>query len=149
MCSRCRSASASADGGAGEPADARAELRESRARSTVEAPRASRAAAGAAGPDELVERGRERGVRRADDGVAVAVEHGRTLAGELARELPDEPALPGAGLARDERRATSLADRPRQQRAQLGELAGSAGECVRGREPKRARERSRLGHDQI
>ena len=96
-----------------------------------------------------VERGRERRVGRADDGVAVPVEHRRPFLGELGRELPDEPALPGAGLARHERRAASLADRPRQQRAQLGELAGPAGERVRRREPKRAREMSHLGHDQF
>jgi hypothetical protein len=103
----------------------------------------------AARPDELGEGGRERRVGRADDGVAVPVEHRRPFLCELGGELPDEPALPGAGLARDERRTTALTDRPREQRAQLGELTGPAGECVCGQEPKRAREMSHLGHDQF
>ncbi len=103
----------------------------------------------AARPDQLGEGGRERRVGRADDGVAVPIEHRRPFLGELGGELPDEPALPGAGLAGDERCATALTDCPRQQRAQLGELTGPAGECVRRQEPKRAREMSHLGHDQF
>ena len=58
--------------------------------------------------DEVVERGRERAVRRSHDAVAVAVEDGRALGRDVVRQLAHEAALPRPGLARDERRAASL-----------------------------------------
>lgn len=57
-------------------------------------------------PNEVLERRGERAVRRADDGIAVAVEHGRTLGGDFRRELAHEPTLARAGLPREKRSAT-------------------------------------------
>ena len=74
---------------------------------------------------EVLERRRERAVRRPDDGVAVAVEHGRPFLGDVAGELAHEPALPRAGIAGDQRRAAPLPGGARKQRAERRELAAS------------------------
>ena len=88
--------------------------------------------------DELPERVRERPVRSADDVVAVAVEDERILSGDLVGELSHEAALPGAGLARDERGAPPLTRRARQEGTQRLELARPAGERIRRRETQRS-----------
>ena len=106
VCSRCRSASASAGGGGGQVADTCREPREETRQlaATLGEVRAQRVRIGMA--HEMLERRRERPVRRADDGVAVAVEHRCALGRNLAGELAHEPALAGAGLAGEKRRAT-------------------------------------------
>ena len=88
--------------------------------------------------DKVLERGRERPVGRSDDRVAVPVEDDDALVRDRARELADEAALAGAGVAGDERRAPPLPHRPRQQRTQRRELVCPSGERVRRREPERA-----------
>ena len=103
----------------------------------------------AAAAGELHEGRGERRVRGSDDRVAVAVQDDRALLGELSGELADEPALARARLAGDERRPPSFPDGARQEGPQLRELALAAREPVRGQQPERARERSRLAHDQF
>ncbi len=90
--------------------------------------------------DEQVERLRERPVRRPHDGVAGAVEHERASGGRLMRELPNEPALPRAGLAADERDPPALAGRPGHQRPERRELARPAHEREGRPQPERAGE---------
>ena len=137
VCSRSRSASASDD-------DARAGLSgggpssgTSRARSAREAQPVDDRRSDVPAADELGQRRREGRVRRADDGVAVPVQHRRTAGGEPGRELPGEPALARARLTRDQRRTASFADGTRQQRAQLRQLARAPGERVRRRKAER------------
>ena len=97
-------------------------------------------------PREVVESGRVRPVRRPDDTVAVAVEHGGPLLGDGARELADEPALARPGLPRDERRAAALAGKPRQERPQRRKLVRPAGEGKRRRQAKRPGKRGSHAH---
>ncbi len=96
--------------------------------------------------DEVLERGRERPVRRADDGVAVAVEDDRALLCRGAGELADETALAAPGLAGDERGTTALARGARQQRPQRRELVDASGEREGRREPERPGKRRASDH---
>ena len=80
------------------------------------------------GPHELAERLHERAVRRAHHRVARADQHEHALLRDLLDELAHEPALPGAGLAADERDPPALARRVRNERAQRHELARAADE---------------------
>ncbi|MCZ7588410.1 MAG: hypothetical protein M5U27_06005 [Gaiella sp.] len=93
--------------------------------------------------DEVIERRHVRPVGRGDNRVAVAVEHGRALGGNLAGELPHEPALAGARLTGKERRAATLLGGPGQERPQRRELPRAAREPERRRQTKRARKRDR------
>ena len=84
--------------------------------------------------DEVLERRHERPVGRPDDAVAIAVEDGR-LCRDRVSELAHEPALARPGLAGNERCATTLGGRSRQQGPQGGELAGTPRERICGRQP--------------
>jgi hypothetical protein len=95
------------------------------------------------GARQVVERLDERPVRRADDGVARAIENERAVARHLRGELPDEPALAGAGLTAKQDDAAALAFRPRHQRAQPLQLGGAADEREGRGGSKRA---GKVGH---
>jgi hypothetical protein len=73
--------------------------------------------------DEAIERFRERPVGRRHDRVARPVEDDCSLVGELLGELPNESALAGAGLARNERRAPSLTWSPGEERPEREQFA--------------------------
>ncbi len=127
----------------GEGADARLELREQSRQLAAGRTEMPSEHLGLRVADEVLEGGRERAVRRPDDGVAVAVEHGRALLGHVARKLPHEAALARAGIAGDERRAAPLPGGAGQKGSQRRKLVRPPRECERRREPERARERYR------
>ena len=72
--------------------------------------------------------------------VAGAVQHERAPGGRALRELVDEPALAGPGLAADEREPESLAVRARNERPQRRQLAGAARERKGRRQAKWSRQ---------
>ena len=87
---------------------------------------------------EVLECRRERPVGRADGGVAVAVEHRCALGGDLAGELAHEPALAGAGLAGEKRRAAPFPGGTGQERPERRELPRASCERERRSQAKRA-----------
>ena len=72
--------------------------------------------------------------------VAGAVQHERASGGRALRELVDEPALAGPGLAADEREPESLTVRARNERPQRRQLAGAARERKRRSQAKWSRQ---------
>ena len=73
-----------------------------------------------------------------DDAVAVAVEHDCALGRNLAGELAHEPALAGAGLAGEKRRAAPFPGGTGQERPERRELPRASCERERRGQAKRA-----------
>ena len=124
--------------GRGQLADARHELRHEPRQLSAARTEVLPQHLGLGVPYEVLEGGRERAVGRADDRVAVAVQHRRPLVGELTRQLPHETALPRARVAGDERRAAAFARAAGKEGPQRRKLLRPPGEGERGREPERA-----------
>ena len=100
---------------------------------------------------ELLQCGDERFVRRADDGVARAVEDEGTVGGHVLRQLVQEPALSRAGFAGEERDPPAVALGSWKERPQRGEFASAPDEGKRRRQAEWTRKsrRVRRGHSQI
>src|SRR3954447_17597088 len=100
---------------------------------------------------EAVECCEEGPVRRANHRVAGAVEDQGAVTGRVLRELADQPALSGAGLAGDERDPAAFAPGVRQERSKRGEFPRAADEGKRQRKAEWTRESQRVarGHSQI
>ena len=92
---------------------------------------------------ELLECGHERSVRRADDGVAGAVENENAVSGRVVRQLSNEPALSGAGLAGEQSDPPAVAPGVRQERSERGELPRAPDERKRRRQAERTRKSQR------
>ena len=105
---RWRSVSGSAAAGRGSSPTRVRELREDPGQLAAARPEMAPKHLGVGVAHQVLERPRVRAVRRPDDGVAVAVEHGRPFLRDVAGELAHEPALPRAGVAGDQRGAAPL-----------------------------------------
>ena len=106
---------------------------------------------GVAVAHELLECGDERPVRRADDGVARAVEDENAVSGRVLRQLVHEPALSRAGFAGEQRDPPAVALGARKERPQRGEFASAPDEGKRRRQAEWTRKPQRVGrgHSQI
>jgi hypothetical protein len=100
---------------------------------------------------ELLQCGHERLVRRADDGVARAVEDERAVGGHVLRQLVHQPALSGPGFAGEQRDPPAVVLGSWKERPQRREFASAPDEGKRRRQAERTRKsrRVRRGHSQI
>ena len=106
---------------------------------------------GLAGARELLERGDERPIRRADRRIAGTVEDENAVSRHVLRQLSNEPALSRARLAGDQTDSPAFGRVIRQERSQGGELPCAPDKGKRGGKAEWARKPQQLGrgHNQI
>ena len=134
VCRRWRSLSGSPGPGSGSSPTRCGRSGSSRVSSPPPVPRSERSTSGSVDALELLERGDERPVRGADECVAGAVEDENAVSRRLLGQLPDEPALPRAGLAGEQDDPPAFARGARQERPQRGELPRAPDERERRRQ---------------